>query len=578
MTDFDATGGTRASGRNPKGRAKDAPSSGLPMSRDIRLLIAVRVVVVTTLLLAALIIQYTAEVILPLNYLYITAGVTYALTLFYIALSSWVQSRSVNLMMQTGGDLLVETLLVYFTGGLDSPFSFLYLVSIITASMLLYRRGGLLAASGASILYGALVDLMYYEFLPIPEQSLFLPTLWTSSRLYFNIAANFSGFYATALLTSYLSEQLKRTSTELDANRQNLAELRALNQNVVESIPSGLITVSPFGTASYVNPAGSHMLQAPASMVLGRHLIELGFFTLDGWNQAREELIGGHIVRREIDSLLVAGERRSIGFAVSPLATLEGVASGYILIFQDLTEMKKLESELRLKDRMAAVGELSAGIAHEIRNPLAAIAGSAQVLKGSKSLNPQEQRLMTIIVKESERLNKSISDFLRFVRPQEKRSLEFDVAASISETLDLLQNSPELRENHEVRREIDPPSFTIVGDADQIRQVFWNLSRNALAAMAHGGTLTVRTIVSRDTYQIVFADEGRGMSELDLQRLFQPFRTNFPSGTGLGMAISYRIVQEHGGRIDVVSREGLGSSITVSLPVRGSRTEDAARF
>jgi two-component system, NtrC family, sensor histidine kinase PilS len=536
-------------------------------SEDTRLLIAVRVVIVTTLLLAALIIQYTVRAILPLNYLYTTAGVTYALTLAYIALGSIIPSRRINLTVQIGGDLLVETLLVYFTGGLDSPFSFLYLVSIITASMMLYRRGGLLTASAAAILYGVLVDLMYYGVLPMPEQALFMPMAWSASRLYYNMAANFSGFYATALLTSYLSEQLQRTSQELDANRQNLAELRALNQNVVESIPSGLITVSSFGTASFVNPAGASILQTDPSMILGRHITELGFFTYEEWNTARSDLANGHVIRREIESLPVGGVPHSIGFAVSPLTTLDGTASGYTLIFQDLTEMKKLEAELRLKDRMAAVGELSAGIAHEIRNPLAAIAGSVQVLKNSKSLSQQEQRLMSIVLKESERLNKSISDFLRFVRPQEKRAVSFDVAASLSETLDLLANSPELGPNHHIRREIAPASYQIVGDADQIRQVFWNIARNAVQAMPAGGTLNVHTMIAGGAYHIIFTDNGRGMSEADLQRLFQPFRTNFPSGTGLGMAISYRIVQEHGGRIDVTSREGEGTSIAVSLPV-----------
>ena len=542
-----------------------------PTSNDTRMLIAVRVVVVTTLLLAALIIQYTVREVLPLNYLYVTAGVTYILTLAYIALVKLIPSRSVNLMVQTAGDLAVETLLVYFTGGLDSPFSFLYLVSIITASMLLYRRGGLLAASGAAILYGTLVDLMYYGILPLPEQSLFLPTTWTASRLYFNMAANFAGFYATALLTSYLSEQLQRTSEELDANRQNLAELRALNQNVVESIPSGLITLTPQGVASFVNPAGSQILQVAPALILDRNVTELGFFSADGWRVAQYELERGEVIRREIDDFLVGDQRRSIGFAVSPLSSLEGKSAGYTLIFQDLTEMKKLEAELRLKDRMAAVGELSAGIAHEIRNPLAAIAGSVQVLKGSKSLTMQEQRLMSIVLKESERLNKSISDFLRFVRPQEKHSIEFDVAASLAETLDLLANSPELNEKHAIRREIAPPSFFLIGDADQIRQVFWNLARNAFQAMPNGGTLAVRTAVENGAYNIVFADSGRGMSAADLSRLFQPFRTNFPSGTGLGMAISYRIIQEHGGKIEVASREGEGTAITVSLPAGKTR-------
>ncbi|MGZ8832589.1 MAG: two-component system sensor histidine kinase NtrB [Thermoanaerobaculia bacterium] len=538
---------------------------------DARMLIAVRVIVVTTLILAALIIQYTVHEFLPINYIYLIAGLTYGLTLVYIAIGRLINSRHINLMIQMGGDLLVETLLVYFTGGLDSPFSFMYLVSIITAAMLLYRRGGLMAASGAVILYGGLADLIYYGVLPVPEQTWFVPTMWTSSRLYLNMATNFAGFYATALLVSIISEKLQKTFEELDANRQNLAEHRALNQNVVESIPSGLITLTSYGTAAFVNPAGASLLQAQPHSLLGRHITEIGFVTREQWNEIRDQLANGALVRRENDSFEVNGEPRSIGFALTPLSTLEGKSSGYTLIFQDLTEMKKLEAELRLRDRMAAVGELSAGIAHEIRNPLAAIAGSVQMLQKSGSITPQEQRLMTIVLRESERLNKTIAEFLRFVRPQEKRTAEFDIAASISETLDLLANSAELRKDHSILREINPPSFTILGDGDQIRQVFWNIALNAIRAMAAGGALTVRAEPADETYRIVFSDKGRGMSEADLRRLFQPFRTNFPTGTGLGMAISYRIVQEHGGRIDVQSRVGEGTAITVTLPLTAKR-------
>jgi two-component system sensor histidine kinase PilS (NtrC family) len=540
------------------------------MHTDARMLIAVRVVAVTTLLLATLIIQYTVRELLPINYLYTTAGVTYGLTLAYIGFGKLFTSRKLNLVIQISGDLVVETVLVYFTGGLDSPFSFLYLVSIITASMLLYRRGGLLAASGAVILYGALGDLMYYGVLPLPEQSWFVPTPWSSSRLYFNMATNFAGFYATAFLTSYLAEKLQKTFEELDANRQNLAELRALNQNVVESIPSGLITLSPEGIVTFINPAGCLILRQDAQSVIGHKIEQFGFYADGEWQGVPPTLTAEPVVRSEKNDFQIGDEPRSLGFALTPLNSIEGVASGYTLIFQDLTDMKKLEAELRLKDRMAAVGELSAGIAHEIRNPLAAIAGSVQVLKKSTALNPQEQRLMSIILKESERLNKSIADFLRFVKPQEKRPAEFDIAASLAETLDLLGNSPELGAGHAIEHAITPPSYTIIGDGDQIRQVFWNIARNAVQAMPDGGTLLVTTEVGGDHYNIVFSDNGRGMNDADQRRLFQPFRTNFPSGTGLGMAISYRIVQEHGGRIDVTSREGVGTAITVSLPVSAS--------
>ena len=541
------------------------------MHPDARNLIAVRVVIVTTLLIGSLIIQYTVAQFLPINYVYLTAGTTYALTLIYIGVAQVIQSRRANLMIQIGGDLLVETFLVYFTGGLDSPFSFLYLVSIITASMLLQRRGGILAASGAVILYGVLADLMYYALLPLPDQSWFVPTPWSSSRLYLNMATNFAGFYATALLTSYIAEKLQKTSEELDANRQNLAELRAINQNVVESIPSGLITLTQYGTVSFINPAGCQIMQVVPVSVLGRHATELPFFDPNEWGRVREELKDGAVVRREKVDFPIGNSVRAIGYALTPLRTIEGGSYGYTLIFQDLTEMKKLEAELRLKDRMAAVGELSAGIAHEIRNPLAAIAGSVQVLRGSKSLSSQEQRLMSIVLKESERLNKSIAEFLRFVRPQERVPSEFDIALTLSETLDLLANSSDLRPDHAIRPEINPPSFFIYGDPDQIRQVFWNLARNAMQAMPHGGTLVVRTEIEDGAYNIIFSDSGHGMSEADLQRLFTPFRTNFPSGTGLGMAISYRIVQDHGGRIDVDSKEGVGTTITVSLPATMTR-------
>ena len=269
------------------------------MPSDARMLTAVRVVVVTTLLMASLIIQYTSREVLPINYLYMTAGLTYGLTLLYIALARVIHSRKFHLAIQISGDLLVETLLVYFTGGLDSPFSFLYLVSIITASMLLYRRGGLLAASGAVMLYGALADLLYYGVIPLPEQVWFVPTPWTSSRLYLNIATNFAGYYATALLTSYLSEKLQRTSQELVANRQNLAELRALNQNVVESIPSGLITLSPGGAATFINPAGMQILERDAHEVLGRDVMELGFFSEEDWTHALARLARDGVIRRE---------------------------------------------------------------------------------------------------------------------------------------------------------------------------------------------------------------------------------------------------------------------------------------
>lgn len=533
---------------------------------DARSLIAVRVVVVTTLLIAALLIQWTVNIPLPIDYLYLTAAVTYAMTLVYIAMRKWISSRKAILTIQLTGDLIIETILVYFTGGIDSPFTFLYLVTIITGSMLLYRRGGLIAASGASILYGALVDSMYYRIIPLPQVTFFSDgPMITPFRLYLNIATNFAAFYATALLTSFISERLRNAFLELDVNRQNLAAMQALHQKIVESIPSGLITLTMQGVITFINPAGAEILGVAASTLIGKRLSHVGLLA-DDWPGILADVKANGMARGE--TIFGSGEdSRVLGYAFTPLALVRRDPSGLTLIFQDLTEMKQLESQLRLKDRMAAVGELSAGIAHEIRNPLAAIAGSVQVLKQSTNLSAQEQRLMSIVLRESDRLNKSIADFLRFVKPQEKLPAEFDIAASLADTLALLRNSQELKPGHLISSEIDPPSFSVFGDPDQIRQVFWNLARNAIQAMPDGGELHVSTEIADDEYRIVFSDSGRGISESDQRRLFQPFRTNFPSGTGLGMAISFRIVQEHGGHISVDSLEGKGTAITVALPV-----------
>lgn len=350
-------------------------------------------------------------------------------------------------------------------------------------------------------------------------------------------------------------------------NLQNLAELRALNENVIESIPSGVLTLTAEGIISFTNPAACQILRRRPTEVVGRHITSIGLFDTDEWNGFRASVASSGIARGERAGEGPDDEARFIGYALTPLRSLEGTPYGMTFIFQDLTEMKQLEAQLRMKDRMAAVGELSAGIAHEIRNPLAAISGSVQALRSSDRLTAQERRLMSIILKESDRLNRSIADFLQFVKPKERSLSEFDIAASLSETLELLANSPELEAAHRIVPDIDPPTFILVGDANQIRQVFWNVAKNAIQAMPGGGTLHVATEHDDGTYNIVFSDNGRGMSDEDQRRMFQPFRTNMPSGTGLGMAICYRIVQEHEGSISVSSQQGKGTSITISLPV-----------
>lgn len=547
------------------GRGREQ-AGGVIDRQDVRMLLVIRIVAISSLLLAALIIQSTTDIILPINYLYFVTGLTYALTIVWVLLARVVRSRELHILLQMLGDLVLETMIVYFTGGLDSPFSFLYLISIVTAATMLFRRGALLVASASVIFYGGLVDLMYLGFLPLPAAGLFTPVQWSPARMYVNLATVFAGFYAAALLTSWLSEQLRRAAAELNARRADLARLRALNENVIASITSGLLTLDREGEITFVNYSACHIFGLDERYILGKSIVELGFFNDLEWKIASHELRSTRLSKGETEIKHSDGSMRTLGYAATPLATLDGEPFGITIIFQDLTERKRLERQLQLRDRMAAVGELSAGIAHEIRNPLAAIAGSVQVLGKGSNLSESERRLLSIVLRESERLDRTIGDFLKFVRPMQPTFESFDLASGLEETLDLLRNSPELSESHRIELRIEGPRATVEADPNQIRQVFWNLARNAIQAMPSGGRLLVRAWRERTRYCVAFSDQGVGMSQEQRDRMFSPFHTSRATGTGLGMAISYRIVQEHGGSIVVDPAEASGTTVTIRLP------------
>ena len=541
-------------------------NSGVLDRPDVRMLLIVRIVAISSLLLAALIIQSTTDIILPINYLYLVTGFTYGLTILWVALARFIRSRQLHIFLQMIGDLAIETMIVYFTGGLDSPFAFLYVISIVTAATMLYRRGAMLVASASVIFYGGLVDLMYLGFLRFPAAGLFTPVQWSPVRMYINMATNFAGFYAAALLTSWLSEQLRRAAAELTARRADLDKLRAINENVIASITSGLITLDRATTITFVNYSACHILGLDERDILGQSIVEVGFFDDLEWRIAAHELKATRLSKGETLIRHSGGSMRIIGYAATPLETLDGEPFGITIIFQDLTERKRLERQLQLRDRMAAVGELSAGIAHEIRNPLAAIAGSVQVLGKGTNLSEPDRRLVSIVLKESERLDRTITDFLKFVRPMQPAFEPFNLAEGLEETLDLLRNSPEVTDAHQIHLELDARRAVVDADPNQIRQVFWNLARNAIQAMPEGGRLSVRGDAERNHYCIIFRDDGIGMSEEQRDMMFSPFHTSRSSGTGLGMAISYRIVEEHGGTITVEPARPSGTIVTIRLP------------
>jgi two-component system sensor histidine kinase PilS (NtrC family) len=281
--------------------------------------------------------------------------------------------------------------------------------------------------------------------------------------------------------------------------------------------------------------------------------------------------------RFESDCLTADGLRLRLGFTISPLFSEAGKTTGTVISFQDLTEIRALEETSRRQDRLAAIGRMAASIAHEIRNPLAAMRGSIQMLRSEMVEKSSQSELMEIILRESDRLNRIIADFLNYARPRSIVQARIDVGELLGQTFTLLRHSPEILNSHQIEEDISGPLIA-EADAEQLRQVFWNLARNALQAMPNGGTLRAELAKnSHDRLRITFSDTGRGMSPEQVEHLFEPFSST-TGGTGLGLSIVYQIIRDHGGTINVRSREGSGTTIAVEIPVEsGSEENDVPR-
>ncbi|TNF70596.1 MAG: PAS domain S-box protein, partial [Acidobacteria bacterium] len=556
------------------------------LSQQLRWMISLRLVVVTSVVLPYLLLQLASPTeTISFNFLYLLAGATYAASLLYIALLRWLREYpSIQAHIQFFGDLLLITGMVYYFGGTNSPFSILYFVIIIVASAMLHRRSGLIVATVAWVLYSSAILALYFSWLPessplpvgatvieegIEGLSELTGELEASRgeaipvwRLVYNLVIHFFGFYLVALLTSHLAQSATRAERELLEKREDLATLQVVHRDIIESVPSGLITCNLDGRVTSANRAAQEILGLPEAVLVGQHVTKTGLLSDLHWQEQRGSDLASQD-RREIEYQRGAS-LRYIGFSLTELTTTKGERSGYIIIFQDLTEWRKLQEEVKLKDRLAAVGQLASGIAHEVGNPLAAISGSVQMLATSLDGEPSEKKLLDIILKESQRLDRTVKSFLQFARPKERSNVRFDIAKLLSENLDLLRNSSEVSSDHDLSLDLDPSSVSLIADPDQISQIFWNLARNALRAMPDGGTLHIKGMLRDTDYLVRFSDTGRGMAEKERENLFHPFHSFFDGGSGIGMAIVYRIVEEHGGKLAVESAEGEGTTITVA--------------
>jgi two-component system, NtrC family, sensor histidine kinase PilS len=461
-------------------------------------------------------------------------------------------------------DVGLVTWLVGAGGDLHSPHAALYVVVISVASLVVGARGALVTSVGCALCYTSLMLARAFGLLGGGGdfETAGAGEVVTTIGLH-NIA-----FFFVGLLAARLAERQARSDVQLIEATHALTKLRALHERIVESIRSGVVTTDMQGRIYTFNAAAEEITGYRAESMRGED-VSILFGRIDSRVQSSLAALaeGRQNPRFEADCLTADGLRLRLGYSLSPLQDESGETTGLVITFQDLTQMRALEETRRRQERLAAVGRVAAGIAHEIRNPLAAMRGSIQVLRSELNGGSAQAELMEIVLRESDRLNQIITDFLTYARPRQIELTETDLREPLRETFTLLRHSPETRPDHLIEEVFPAEPARAQVDPAALRQVFWNLARNALQAMPGGGTLRVelaRTEAGR--LRIAFADTGQGMTPEQVERLFEPFASYRAGGTGLGLSIAYQIVRDHGGTINVRSREGRGTTIIVELP------------
>ena len=515
-------------------------------------LVRVRIFILTLLLALELAVAQFSPAPVPMRLFISTILFWYSLSLFYVLLLSVWPEHQLQATLQVLTDVVLVSLVVHETGGWDSSLNFLYPLVIIVAAVLLPRVWARLVAALAFILYGTVLELNYYGL--VPSYCTTHPGLKALQAIIF---VNLFAFLAVAYLAGLLTTKLRQVKVQLKDTSGALESLQAFNENIIQSISSGLVTTGLDGHITLVNAAAQRLLERTASELLGEPVKRLFLDPLPSVeSQAQGE------VRFDAPNKF----RKTVRVSVSALNVPDRGDIGYVYVLDDLTAIRRLEREVRMQDRLAAVGRLAAAIAHEIRNPLTSIAGSVSMLSGLPEMNEDHRRLLDIVTRESQRLNAIITDFLAYSRTKQYHFDKVDLIQLVEDTLTLMDHRMTAEKTGiSIQRKFAVHQALAMADGDKLKQVFWNLCENAVRAMKDGGTLTAAVESLGDDWQVSFIDTGIGMTPQQIEKIFEPFQSNFEGGTGLGLAIVYQIVQAHEGKVWARSKPGQGTTLVLRL-------------
>lgn len=514
-------------------------------------LVKVRIFVLTLLLAIQLAVAQFTPSLLPMRLFLSTILFWYSISLFYVLLLSFWQEHRLQAAIQVLTDLILVSLVIHETGGWDSSLNFLYPLAIIVASVLLPRVWAQLVAALAFILYGTVLELNYYGVVPS-----YCNTHPTFKALQAIIFVNLFAFLTVAYLAGLLTHKLRQVRVQLNDASGALENLQALHENIIHSISSGLITTGLDGRITLVNAAAQKLLERTAAELVGAPVHRLFLDPLPTVENPHAEV--------RFDG--ATKFRRTFRVRVAALTVPDRPDIGFVYAFDDLTEIRRLEREVRIQDRLAAVGRLAAAIAHEIRNPLTSIAGSVSMLSAVPEMNEEHRRLLDIVTRESQRLNSIITDFLAYSRPKQYHFDRVDLIQLVEDTLTLMGHRMTAENTGiKIERRFAVRQAPVLADGDRIKQVFWNFCENAVRAMKGGGTLTVIVESLGEDWQVGFADTGSGMTPQQIEKIFEPFQSNFEGGTGLGLAIVYQIAQAHEGKVWARSKPGQGTTFVLRL-------------